>query len=117
VLTCGFACGIGWICVLIGLVVSGRGCIHAHGEDRVGGDGGPDSALLSAELEALKAAAKQRLMEGQVELNLGLDTATGWRSGGQARLAAGAGRDRHRAGLLRRTWRVRHPFSTVTLRL
>jgi hypothetical protein len=87
-LTCGFAgCG-DWKCVLISRVSAElRGAVCADGEVVVGRHGGADHVLLSpgsreiehlgsahsgAEVELLKAAARQRLAAGQGELDLGL---------------------------------------------
>jgi hypothetical protein len=84
-LTCGFVCGIGWICALSGVVGSGVGAYVrtvktasgaravqiVHGSRRgsrtiehVG------SAHDDEEWEALKAAARQRLAGGQAEPTL-----------------------------------------------
>lgn len=78
------------MCALTGgRSVSARG-VRAHGADGIGSDRGADrhssrrgardiehigSAHDDGELEALKAAAAQRLTAGQGELDLGLETA------------------------------------------
>jgi hypothetical protein len=90
--TCGFVVRGGWICALIGLVGSGfvayvRTVKTASGATAVqivysSRRGSRDiehlgSAHDDTELEALKAAAAQRLAAGQGELDLGLEQAAG----------------------------------------